>query len=120
MILIIFGDKNTVNEKLKGGKLKFLKRWEYSKYLDCLVLRLGHVSRWGKVAKTLQIRTMAFTFIIKHMTVTNHDGDHHHNYCSQMTGYDDPNELGTCTTEQAAEGVLRWSTLSSTLSSRSS
>jgi len=44
--------------------------WEYSNSLDCLVLRLGHVS-------------------------------------SQMTGYDDPNELGTCTPQQAAEGVLR-------------
>ena len=46
-----FGDKKTVNEKLKGGKLKFLKRWENSKYLDCLVLRLGHVSRWEKSCK---------------------------------------------------------------------
>ena len=30
------------------------------------------------------------------------------NHCSQMTGYDDPNEFGTCTPQQAAEGVLRW------------
>jgi len=44
--------------------------WENSNSLDCLVLRLGHVS-------------------------------------SQMTGYDDPNALGTCTPRQAAEGLLR-------------
>ena len=84
-------DEKCGNEKLKGGSTQTL--W----IAWCFASDTSPGRKLQKITR----------FFGQRRCVYNQQDDENDDCCSQMTGYDDPNELGTCTPRQAAEGVLR-------------